>query len=160
MASGVGRDRWAKRFEREAAALAHVLGDAVVAIEHVGSTSVRGLVARPILDVLVGLPGPAPTTSQLTALERLGYRPPRRRAGRAYVCRGTPREVTVHFAEWGSSRWWRLIEFREILRSDADARSRYGELKGSLSNAGQPQYAEGKRRFVEAELQRLAVGRR
>jgi GrpB-like predicted nucleotidyltransferase (UPF0157 family) len=160
VASVVRRDRWAQRFEREAAALAHALGEGVVAIEHVGATSVPGLAARPILDVLVGLPGPGPTPAQLAALERLDYRPPRRRAGRAYVCKGRPREVTVHFAQWGSPRWWRLVDFRDALRGEADARRRYEELKASLSRAGQARYAEGKRRFVESELQRIAVGRR
>jgi len=66
----------------------------------------------------------------------------------------------VHFAQWGSPRWWRLVDFRDALRGEADARRRYEELKASLSRAGQARYAEGKRRFVESELQRIAVGGR
>ena len=154
-------DEWARLLERESRRLLRALGaDRVVAIEHVGSTSVPELAGRPILDVLVGLRGPEPTAEQLAALGRLGYRPPRRRGSRLYVTRGTPRTVTVHFAEWGGPRWRRLVDFRDALRADPDAARRYAELKRSLAGASPAAYAEGKRRFVERELQRRAPGRR
>ena len=154
-------EEWAGRLERESRRLLRALGaDRVVAIEHVGSTSVPDIAGRPILDVLVGLRGPEPTVEQLAALARVGYRAPRRRASRLYVSRGTPRRVTVHFAEWGSPRWRRLIDFRDVLRADPDAARRYAELKRSLTGASPAAYAEGKRRFVERELQREAPGRR
>jgi GrpB-like predicted nucleotidyltransferase (UPF0157 family) len=138
----------------EATALERALGDGVVAVEHVGSTAVPGLPGRPILDLLVGLVAREPSGVQLEALRQLGYRPPRRRVGRLYVTRGTPRAVTVHFAQWGSARWWRLIEFRDMLRRDQDARRRYAELKASHDDLGPARYAAAKRRFVEAELLR------
>jgi GrpB-like predicted nucleotidyltransferase (UPF0157 family) len=141
-------------YPHEATALERALGDGVVAVEHVGSTAVPGLPGRPILDLLVGLVACEPTGVQLEALRQLGYRPPRRRVGRLYVTRGTPRAVTVHFAQWGSARWWRLIEFRDMLRRDPDARRRYAELKASHRDLGPARYAAAKRRFVEAELLR------
>jgi GrpB-like predicted nucleotidyltransferase (UPF0157 family) len=147
-------------YQQEAAALERALGDGVVAIEHVGSTAVDGLPGRSILDLMVGLVTSEPSADQLDALRRLGYRPPRRRTRRLYVARGTPRAVTVHFAQWGSARWWRLIEFRDTLREDPDARRRYTELKASLSESGPARYAEAKRRFVEAELIRAKRSRK
>jgi len=150
---------WGHRFRREAAALAGVF-DGVVAIEHVGSTSVPGLAARPIVDVLVGLAGDEPTAGELQALRELGYGRARLRDGRLYVCKGRPRTVTVHFARWGSARWWRLVDFREVLRRDADARRRYAALKKRARGAGTGSYAEAKRRFIEGELKRLALERR
>jgi len=154
------RREWARRFARETEVLARVFGEEAVAIEHVGSTSVRGLAARPIVDVLVGLRGPAPAPDRLQALKELGYKQVRPRESRLYVCKGTPRTVTVHFAQWGSPRWWRLVDFREALRSDGDLRRRYAALKERLAAASPGGYAEAKRRFIEAELERLALERR
>jgi GrpB-like predicted nucleotidyltransferase (UPF0157 family) len=154
------RSEWARRFRREEQRVAAVLGERAVAIEHVGSTSVPDLHARPIVDVLVGLRGPAPLPEELEALRAVGYERVRRREGRLYLSRGKPRAVTLHFAQWGSPRWFRLIDFRDALRSDAGARARYAELKRRLEPAGPGGYAEAKRRFVEAELQRLGLERR
>lgn len=154
------RREWAARFRREARVLARVFGENAVAIEHVGSTSVPRLPARPIVDVLVGLRGPAPLPEELAALKRLGYTRARAREGRLYVCKGTPRAVTLHFAQWGSPRWLRLVTFRRALLDDAGARDRYAALKLGLEGASPGGYAEAKRRFVEAELARLALERR
>lgn len=140
--------------------LSRVFGDHAVAIEHVGSTSVPGLAARPIVDVLVGLRGPAPLPEELEALREVGYGRVRLREGRLFVCKGTPRAVTVHFAHWGGPRWCRMIDFRRVLRSDDDARRRYAALKSRLADAGPGRYAEAKRRFIQAELERLALDRR
>jgi len=151
---------WVSRFRREERALACVFGEHAVAIEHVGSTSVPGLAARPIVDILVGLRGTAPLSEELEALKDLGYTRVRLREGRLYVCKGTPRTVTVHFAQWGSPRWCRLLDFRRALRSDDDARRRYAALKKRFAGAGPGCYAEAKRRFIQAELERLALERR
>jgi GrpB-like predicted nucleotidyltransferase (UPF0157 family) len=55
----LNRGEWVSRFRREAQALARVFEEDAIAIEHVGSTSVPGLAARPIVDILVGLRGSA-----------------------------------------------------------------------------------------------------
>jgi len=135
------------------------LGEGVIAIEHVGSTSVPGMPGRPILDILVGLVGPEPTRAQFTALVQLGYGRPRRRAGRIYVRRGTPRIVTAHLAQWGGQRWWRLVDFRDHLLADTRAADRYAELKRTLAGGHHAQYADAKRRFVESELRRVRRSR-
>jgi len=154
------RAEWEARFRREAQSLSRVFGEHAVAIEHVGSTSVPGLPARPIVDVLVGLRGPLPLRVELAALKELGYERLRRRQGRLYLSKGTPREVTLHFAQWGSPRWFRLVDFQRLLRDDAGARSRYAELKLRVQDAGPGSYAEAKRRHVEAELEQLSLERR
>ena len=140
--------------------MADVFGEQAVAIEHVGSTSVPALAARPIVDILVGLRGPAPPPEKLEALKDLGYKRVRLREDRLYVCKGAPRAVTVHFAQWGSPRWCRMIDFRRVLLSNDDARGRYAALKCRLADASPGSYAEAKRRFIQAELERLALERR
>ena len=154
------RREWVRRFAREAEALAGVFGEEAIAIEHVGSTSVPCLVSRPIVDVLVGLRGPAPAPDRFQALKELGYRQVRVREGRLYVCKGTPRTVTLHFAQWGSARWWRLVDFRDALRSDEQLRRRYASVKEPLASPGPGGYSEAKRLFIQAELERLALERR
>jgi GrpB-like predicted nucleotidyltransferase (UPF0157 family) len=160
LALSTHRDEWDARFRREAQALSRVFGENAIAIEHVGSTSVPGLAARPIVDVLVGLRGAAPLREELDALKELGYERVRRREGRLYLSKGSPREVTLHFAQWGSPRWFRLVDFRRVLRDDVAARTRYAELKLRLAEASPGRYAEAKRRHVEAELKQLSLERR
>jgi GrpB-like predicted nucleotidyltransferase (UPF0157 family) len=154
------RREWVRRYTREAEALARVFGEDAIAIEHIGSTSVPGLSSRPIVDVLVGLRGPGPDPERLRALRELGYRRVRLREGRLYVCKGTPRIVTVHFAQWGSARWWRLVDFRDALRSDEQLRRRYAWVKERFASAGPGGYSEAKRLFIQAELEQLAFERR
>ena len=154
------RAEWAGRFRAESRALAGVFGESAVAIEHVGSTSVPGLAARPIVDVVVGLRGQLPSAEELEALKELGYTRVRARAGRLYLRKGTPRTVTLHLAQWGSPRWFRLVDLRDALRRDAAARDRYAALKLRLESASPGSYAEAKRRFIQAELEKLGLERR
>jgi GrpB-like predicted nucleotidyltransferase (UPF0157 family) len=153
----VGYDAsWPVRFHAIATELEAALVHGVVDIAHVGSTSVPGLPGRPIIDVLVGLIHPEPTVAQVDALVALGYRRPRRRARGPYVTAGSPRTTTVHFTEWGSARWWRLIDFRDFLRADSHACRRYAELKMAASSSAGAGYPTAKGRFVEEILRRSA----
>ncbi|MDQ3778462.1 MAG: GrpB family protein, partial [Actinomycetota bacterium] len=65
--------RWAALFEEERERLAPVFDGRAVAIEHVGSTSVPGLCAKPIVDVLVGVRELELSDEQITAMKSLGY---------------------------------------------------------------------------------------
>src|SRR3954469_5036460 len=64
---------WPRLFEREAARIRTALGGAALLVEHVGSTSVPGLVAKPIIDLLLAVPAPADEPAYLPALEAAGY---------------------------------------------------------------------------------------
>jgi GrpB-like predicted nucleotidyltransferase (UPF0157 family) len=147
---------WAAAYAGEEARVLRALGEGVAGIEHVGSTAVAGLPARPILDVLVGLVDAEPSAEHLRALRSIGYGPPTRRCGRMYVVRGRPRQVTLHLAQWGGLRWFRMLDFRDALRADPSLARRYAELKRVAAAGGPADYAEAKRRFVEAQLRRLA----
>ena len=67
---------WARLYDQEAARIAKALGPVVVAIEHYGSTSIPGIKAKPVIDLLVGLPRLDDALAQIGAMERLGYTPP------------------------------------------------------------------------------------
>jgi GrpB-like predicted nucleotidyltransferase (UPF0157 family) len=144
---------WADRFEAERERLAPVFDAHAVAIEHIGSTSVPGLSAKPIVDVLVGLRKLELTDEQIGAMQDLSYEylgeyglP-----GRLYF-RKVPRLYNVHVVEHGGEHWERQLIFRDALRSDPEERRRYDELKRHLAAEGHPLevYAELKTPFIRA----------
>jgi GrpB-like predicted nucleotidyltransferase (UPF0157 family) len=156
---------WAELFERERVALGRIFDGKAVGIEHIGSTSVPGLCAKPIVDVLVGLRALELTDDQIEAMERLGYHYLGEHGlpGRLFF-RKDPQTHHVHVVEHAGEHWDRQITFRDALRSDPDERRRYDELKRRLAAQGHPReaYTELKTPFireVEARARARGVGR-
>jgi GrpB-like predicted nucleotidyltransferase (UPF0157 family) len=153
---------WAELFERERERLGGVFDSRAVAIEHIGSTAVPGLCAKPIVDILVGLERVELTDEEIAAMERLDYEylgefglP-----GRLYF-RTSPRRYHVHVVEHGGEHWERNLVFRDALRSDPEERRRYDELKRRLAAEGHPReiYAELKTPLIrEVEARARARG--
>jgi GrpB-like predicted nucleotidyltransferase (UPF0157 family) len=65
---------WVAAFEKEAATLNAIFGDRLLAVHHIGSTSVRGLAAKPVIDILVVLDDTKDINSFDAAMEAVGYR--------------------------------------------------------------------------------------
>jgi len=130
--------RWASVFGHHAETLRRALGDRVTAIEHVGSTAVPGLVAKPIVDVAARLsPGTDPS-EVVASLENKGYTfrgDKGRHGGLLFVLDDQPlrRIVHVHVLGEGDDQWERYLEVRDRLRTDADARRAYAALKLDLA---------------------------
>jgi GrpB-like predicted nucleotidyltransferase (UPF0157 family) len=155
---------WAKLFEAERAKLTGVFDGRAVGIEHIGSTAVPDLCAKPIVDVLVGLHDLELTAPELEAMQALGYEfmgeyglP-----GRLFF-RKEPRTHHVHVVEHGGEHWDRQLTFRDALRTDAEERRRYDEFKRRLAAEGHPRdaYTELKTPFireVEARARARGVG--
>jgi GrpB-like predicted nucleotidyltransferase (UPF0157 family) len=155
---------WAELFERERQRLSGVFDSRALGIEHIGSTAVPGLCAKPIVDILVGLDRLELTEEQIAAMERLDYEylgefglP-----GRLYF-RTSPRKYHVHVVEHSGEHWERHLVFRDALRSDAEERRRYDELKRRLAAEGHSRdaYTELKTpliREVEARARARGVG--
>jgi GrpB-like predicted nucleotidyltransferase (UPF0157 family) len=149
-------ERWAELFAEEAALVRNALGDRVLAVEHIGSTAVPGLVGKPVIDLLAGLAGPlSPRNNR--ALKRLGYAHLRaRRDGRLVFRKGAPRAYSLHVTEHGSDQWRAALAFRDYLRANADAAEEYRQLKITLAELGAAAYARRKSVFVSHTLRRLA----
>jgi GrpB-like predicted nucleotidyltransferase (UPF0157 family) len=137
-------------FEQERDRVAAVF-DGVVGIEHVGSTSVPGLSAKPVVDVLIGLSQLDVSKEQIATMESLGYAylgeygvP-----GRLFF-RKHPRTHHVHVVQHGGEHWERQLTFRNALRSDPDERRRYEAFKRRLAAEGHPRdvYTELKTPFI------------
>jgi GrpB-like predicted nucleotidyltransferase (UPF0157 family) len=147
---------WPARFERERTTIARALGAAAVTIEHIGSTSVPGLAAKPIIDVLVSVADVDDEGVYVPRLERAGYvlrvREPGHRMFR------TP-QLDVHVHLWGADdpEVSRYLLFRDRLRSDSEDRARYEDLKRCLAERewdDMNDYAQAKSDLVEEILAR------
>jgi GrpB-like predicted nucleotidyltransferase (UPF0157 family) len=123
---------WPERFEVERSRILSVFGHLARRIEHVGSTSVPGLAAKPIIDVLVELDDPEDDDSYQSRLESAGFvlrvREPRHRMYRTPEC-----DMHVHVHPTGSDEVADYLLLRDWLRSHADDRRLYAETKRALA---------------------------
>jgi GrpB-like predicted nucleotidyltransferase (UPF0157 family) len=122
---------WPVRFDAWRARLANALGRSAVRIEHVGSTSIPGLPAKPVIDILVTVRDPDREHSYVPAIESLGLQLRSRDELHRYFrpVAGLPRDVQVHVCAVGSEWERRHLLFRDYLRTDESARSAYLEAK-------------------------------
>ncbi|MGY3555258.1 GrpB family protein [Williamsia sp. R60] len=125
-------DAWPRAFERERRRIAAALGEVAIRIDHIGSTSIPGLVAKPVIDIDLSVADPDDEASYLPALESAGYRLRVREPGHRMV-RTASLDVHVHICRSGSDWERRHLLFRDWLRHDARDREAYGELKKSLA---------------------------
>ena len=151
--------RWAVLFEEEARRLNAALGAFGAAVEHCGSTGIPGIPAKPILDILVGIPEPLDLASIRSALAPLGYEHATWAGvpGHEVFGKGDPRTHLVHLVPLHGPAWDRMLRFRDALRSDASLAAEYGALKRRLA-ARYPNdrsaYTDAKAAFVERVLAR------
>lgn len=153
---------WAELFEQERNRLAGIFDGQAVGIEHIGSTSVPDLRAKPIVDVLVGLRELELSDEQISAMEALGYDYLGEHGlpGRLFF-RKSQRTHHVHVVAHAGEHWERQLTFRDALRTDADERRRYDEFKRRLAAEGHPRevYTELKTPFIkEVEARARARG--
>jgi GrpB-like predicted nucleotidyltransferase (UPF0157 family) len=126
---------WPDAFAAWRDRLAAALGPAARRIEHIGSTAVPGLAAKPVIDVQVAVPDVTDEKGFAPALEGLGLPLRTREPGHRYFRppRGRPREVQVHVCDAGG-RWERThLLFRDYLRAHRGAREAYSALKRTLA---------------------------
>ena len=124
--------RWPARFDRERSQVRDALGAAALRIEHIGSTAVPGLAAKPIIDLLVTVEDPDADPTFVPAMESAGYELRVREPGHR-MFRTPARDVHVHFWNSESPEVERYLAFRERLRRSADDRLAYERLKRELA---------------------------
>ena len=153
------RSDWPLRFQNHAERIKNALGATMLRIEHIGSTSVEGLAAKPIIDILVVVAAPARENLYLPSMLSAGYelrvREPDFEEHRMF--RTPERDVHVHFFPAGSGEIDRYLEFRDFVRSHAETRDQYAALKRELSKrdwADMNEYADAKTDFIEGVIRR------
>jgi GrpB-like predicted nucleotidyltransferase (UPF0157 family) len=150
---------WPLKFEAERAALEVCIGPWVSGgIHHVGSTSVPGLPAKPIIDILVGVEGLGRSRPCIEKVATLGYRYwPYRTDVMHWFCKPGPVQRThhLHLVPAGSRRYQDELAFRDALRDDAALTGRYAALKHDLARRfrhDREAYTEHKAPFIREVL--------
>lgn len=160
---------WPDVFRQEHDAIRGALGATALTVEHVGSTSVPGLPAKPVIDVLLLVADSADEAAYVPALEQVGYtlriREPEWLEHRVLYRRledGSPHNVNVHVFSPGraDAEVARMRMFRDWLRSHPDDRDLYAATKRELATRRWryvQDYAEAKTEVVEAILARAGA---
>ena len=135
-----------------------------LAIQHTGSTSIPGLAAKPILDILAGAPDPPTLARAIDTLQRADYiyRGEQDITGRHFFRRGNPRQYHVHLTLTGSEFWRDHLLFRDYLRAHSEVAAEYAALKHTLAERfpfDREAYIAGKTEFVEHVLRTASGGR-
>ena len=150
-------EKWAVWFAEEAAHLRSALADSGARIEHCGSTSIPGLPAKPILDILIGIPEPLDILLLRSALMPLGYEHATWAGvpGHEVFGKGDPRTHLVHVVPAGGPAWDRMLRFRDRLRGDSALAAEYAALKRDLAarySQDRATYTAGKAALVSRVL--------
>ena len=152
---------WQREYAAEVERLEALVGERVIAFEHVGSTAIEGLAAKPIVDMLAVVDDLAAATDLVSVLESHGYehRPNDDVSGRLFLAKG-PRADRTHYlsiVERESDRYTDQIAFRDYLRSHPEVAVAYEELKRRLAVEypdDRASYTEAKASFVQRVLER------
>jgi GrpB-like predicted nucleotidyltransferase (UPF0157 family) len=148
---------WHQLFAQEDARLQDAAGQYLLAIEHVGSTSICGLSAKPIIDIAIAVREIVDVEKCIVPIEGLGYqyRGEFGIAGRHYFVRGEPRTHHLHMVELRSDFWRGHLLFRDYLRRHSEVAEEYEKLKKKLAQTykeNREAYTEGKAAFIEHVL--------
>jgi GrpB-like predicted nucleotidyltransferase (UPF0157 family) len=152
-------EQWHHLFAEEKARLQDAIGEFVIGIEHVGSTSVCGVAAKPILDIAVAISDKANGEKCIAPLENIGYiyRGENGIAGRFYFVKGAPRTHHLHMLLADSEELRNHLFFRDYLRANPESAAEYDKLKRNLAEKygnDRDAYLDGKAAFVESILQK------
>ncbi|HEX6708696.1 MAG TPA: GrpB family protein [Rubrobacter sp.] len=149
---------WPALFEAEKERIMDAIGPQALAIEHVGSTAIPGMPAKPVIDVMAGTRNVAETADACTApLQNIGYEyiPKPALLDRRFFRRGAwllECMYHLHMVELGGDTWYRYTLFRDALRADPDVARGYQELKQQLAaeyRFDRATYTAAKNSFVE-----------
>jgi len=145
---------WARRFESEANKIRSALGAGALRVEHVGSTSVPGLPAKPVIDIVLVVADSSSETEYVPALEQAGYLLRVREPGwyEHRMLHGPEADVNLHVFSQGCIEIGRMLAFRDWLRSNANDRDLYARAKISLAQRDWKyiqNYADAKTAVIE-----------
>ncbi|WP_027963734.1 GrpB family protein [Halalkalibacillus halophilus] len=128
--------KWPQLFEKEAGKLRALFGKEIVTIHHIGSTSVPGLKAKPVIDMMPIVQDISMVDSFNDEMQQMGYESKGENGikGRRYFQKGgDQRSHHVHFYQVGSPEIDRHLAFRDYLRAHPEPKQRYGDLKEELA---------------------------
>ena len=153
---------WTTLYDHEAARIREILGTRVLLLEHVGSTSVPGLSAKPIIDIVLGLADTSDEAAYVPALEAAGYRLVlRERDWQVHrLFHGPDTNVNLHVFPAGADEIHRMLAFRDRLRTHPEEREAYAAEKHRLAGrtwAYTQDYADAMGEIVESIIGRAVA---
>lgn len=153
---------WAELFEREAKRIRSILGNKVLQLEHVGSTSVPGLCAKPIIDMVLVVADSADEENYVPNMEKAGYtlriREPEWFEHRLF--KGPDIDINLHVFSDGCSEVERMLRFRDWLRANDTDRTNYANTKRTLAKQKWrhvQHYADAKTSIIQEIMERLSA---
>lgn len=154
--------QWVVLYEEEKRRILEAVGDTIVEIEHIGSTAVPGLGAKPIIDMMVAVAHLGDAENCMRPLRSIGYEyVPENEASipeRRYFHKGHPpkeQHYHLHMVEGASDFWKKHLQFRDYLRSHPKVAREYYELKKMLVikyRLDREAYTTGKTTFIESVI--------
>jgi GrpB-like predicted nucleotidyltransferase (UPF0157 family) len=149
---------WKSYALKAMAELKAIFGSEALGIQHVGSTSVHGLIAKPIIDIAVGVEDLSVVAGFIPGLEEAGFihNPANDNACQVFFSCGDfkadIRTHHIHVVVFNGSEWNNYLKFRDALNADAQKRSEYRALKMKLADEypnDRDAYTEGKADFIQ-----------
>lgn len=158
--------QWPMLFEEEKARVLEVTGNKVLAVEHIGSTAVPGLGAKPIIDMMAGVQGLAEADQCILLLRKIGYTsftPEPQDSDHYYCCGKGPHSVGyhLHLVRFKSHEWEKHLLFRDCLRNHSEVAQQYYELKKELAaryHSNRGTYTKTKTSFIESVIAKASSG--
>jgi GrpB-like predicted nucleotidyltransferase (UPF0157 family) len=152
--------RWPGIYEEEKRVVLDAIGEKISGIEHIGSTSVPGMGAKNIVDMMAGVDSREVADECQRLLLEVGYDDVTPQQGEVdwFYCLGKSHPIVyfhLHLVLYPSDRWEKQVLFREILRANPDIADRYYELKRRLAEEmgrDRVAYTEAKTEFIESVL--------
>jgi len=147
-------EEWHRAFEHEKERLGRAIGDVSIPIEHIGSTAICGIAAKPILDIMIGTPEFEPKLQFRDNLESLGYEYKGENGipQRHYFGKGIPRTVHLNVVRYAGEIWLSHIAFRDRLNQNPEIAREYERLKFDLAKRfghDRESYTNGKTEFIQ-----------
>ncbi|MFF5400799.1 GrpB family protein [Peribacillus butanolivorans] len=151
---------WEKEFLLEKERIQKVIGQNILAVHHIGSTAIKHLSAKPIIDIAIEVKGFQDGEKCVKALETLGYsyKGTNVLPERYYFNKGEPRTHQIHMYQSGNKYLLERLDFRDYLRNNETARIQYKKLKQELSTVNKNnkhKYADDKTNFVKSILESI-----
>ena len=156
-------DAWPRLFQEEKERILQAIGQYVTDVQHVGSTAVPGLKAKPIIDIAIGVGRLSQAKEWLHRLEATGceFREHSSEPDNLLFVKGNPRTHHLHVVEHGGAEWQGYLRFRDRLRQDDGLAKEYQELKERLARTypeDRESYTEGKAAFIRSVIGADKVG--
>jgi GrpB-like predicted nucleotidyltransferase (UPF0157 family) len=151
--------RWPFIYEEEKRHILAIAGHKILCLEHIGSTAIVGLGAKPIVDIIAGVNNSSEADGLVSLLSKIGYKEVIQQSGNLewYYClrkaiKGQGmwlQNFHLHIMKFRSETWDKHILFRDFLRTHSEAAQKYDKLRRMLA----AKYAYNRKNYTEAKTE-------